>query len=538
MGKNGFHPAFLAAISHLKDVSSLYMRNVLNLFLVLLFSIPSNAQLLWESRKPIPHAGRHEAATFTIDGKVYVGMGREHGVGYVDELWMYDPATDEWEPRADFPGTGLFSASAFVIGSKGYVICGATTSNAGTTQCYEYDPAQDVWTSKASFPGTARFGVVAFGLGGYGFAGLGRVGTTFFSDLYRYNPTTNTWTSMSSYPGAAGSHGAVFTIGSNAYIGNLTTSGNSPSNAFYRYNLGSNNWSAIASLPDSARRLTAAFTVDGEGYVGCGTTSGSPVVVFMNDFYRYSVTGNSWTHFSSNANFTPKAAPRMVSIGDSAVYCLHGTSEDGEISELWYLNLDLDTCDYYDTTYVSVFDTTYVNVYDTTFVTIYDTTYVNVYDTTYVDVYDTTFLTIYDTTHVLINDTTVVTVYDTTVVYDTLYTVVYDTLQITDTIYYRVAVSDTLKVQLFDSSSGCSGYFIYFYPNPASEILYVYTQRLNCLVGHNVQLVTKLGQVLFDQPFDQSYLSIDLRPLARGPYILRIVDPNGGNRLSRILIVQ
>ncbi len=335
------------------------MKTILQTILTLFICTSSFAQLEWESRKSIPRYGRHAGVSFEIAGKIYVGLGRLADGSFSNELWEYDPASDNWTQKADYPPGGRFIPSAFSINGKGYVCLGQTSTLSLTNTLYEYDPTNDTWTQKANFIGAARYGAAAFVIGDTAYVGTGSNGSSsFLSDFYMYVPSTNTWTSRASYSGGSAANLASFTIGNHGYFGNKTTSSSAaPNNSFYKYFPSSNSWSSIASMPGAARRISAAFVLNNEAYVGCGTNSNSPVSTFLNDFYKYNPTTDSWSYQTSNSSFTPKIDPELFCIRDSVVFSVGGYGTNMSLSEVWELKLDLDTCDYHDTIYVTVQDT-------------------------------------------------------------------------------------------------------------------------------------------------------------------------------------
>jgi N-acetylneuraminic acid mutarotase len=383
-------------------------------------------QIEWESRKAIPQYGRHAGASFEINGKLYLGCGRKSDGSYANDFWEYDPANDNWTQKANYPAGARFIPTGFSINGKGYFCLGLSSSNSPSKALYEYNPTNNTWTQKANFPGSARYGAAAFVIGDTAYVGTGSNGSSsYLSDFYMYVPSTNAWTSRAAFPGTNGGANIVaFSIGNFGYFGNKTTSSTRvPSNKFWEYSPSSNSWSATTDMPGTARRITAAFVLDNEAYVGCGTTSGSPVSNFINDFYKYNATTNSWTHLTSNSNYSSKIDPELFVVGDTIAYSVAGYSENGSLAEVWAWNPNQDTCDYFDTTFVQ--DTTvvyeFIYVQDTTFVNdtafTFDTTFVTVNDTNNITIYDTITTTYYDTTLVNVIDTITQTIFDTITIY-------------------------------------------------------------------------------------------------------------------------
>jgi len=288
-------------------------------------------------------------------------------------------------------------------------------------------------------------------------------------------------------------------------------------------------------MPGAARRISAAFVINNEVYVGCGTNSNSPVSTFLNDFYKYNPTTNSWSYQISNASFTPKIDPEFIAIGDSAVYSISGYSSDQSLSEVWQLKLDFDTCDYYDTTFVQdttfVTDTTFIN--DTTFATIYDTSYIQIEDTLIVYKLDTIEVYVIDTFYRTIFDTTYVTTYDTvtTMIYDTVTIYTYDTI----TRYVNIAVEDTLNFSIY--TDNCFNITHKLYPNPSSDMVYLFSNNADCLTGYRLEFIDAIGQILETKPY-ATLVSFDVRSYARALYFVRLIGKDGDTLFSKKVVIR
>jgi N-acetylneuraminic acid mutarotase len=495
------------------------VKNLFQSLIILFISTSSLAQLEWESRKSIPRYGRHAGVSFEIAGKIYVGLGRIADGSYSNELWEYDPDSDNWTQKADYPGGARFIPTAFAINGKGYVCLGQTSSFSPTNTTYEYNPSNDTWTQKANFIGTSRYGAVAFVIGDTAYVGTGSNGSgSYLNDFYMYVPASNSWTARANYFGGSAANLATFTIGNFGYVGNKTASGSAaPDNSFYKFSPSTNSWSSIASMPGSSRRISAAFVLNNEAYVGCGTNSNSPISTFLNDFYTYTPTTNSWSYHTSNAGFTPKIDPEFITIGDSAVYSITGYSSDQSLSEIWQLKLGFDTCDYFDTTFVQ--DTTLLNytIYDTITEVTFDTVLVYTIDTLYQTIYDTAFITTYDTVTRIVYDTTIITSYDT----------IYTT--------YNIAVEDTLIVNLY--ADNCGNVLHKIYPNPTKDYLYLSSNGPDCFEGYKVQFIDALGKILETKPYG-NVVTFDIRGYARSLYFLRLIGPAGDAIFSEKIILD
>ncbi|MFT5724811.1 MAG: hypothetical protein ACI9JN_001934 [Bacteroidia bacterium] len=324
-----------------------------------------------------------------------------------------------------------------------------------------------------------------------------------------------------------------FSVNNEGYFGNGKSGSNTLTDKFWKYNVSKNSWTAIASLPGTKRRITNAFVLNDVPYVGCGTNSGTSVSTFLNDFYAYDYKKDKWTRWSSNDNFTPRISPHFFVIGDSAVYTVAGYGKNGSLASWWKLATEKDTCDYFDTTVVTVNDTTFHHAYDTTFTTIYDTIVYQVYDTSFVTIYDTVQRVIYDTSHVIIYDTSYITIVDTSylTIYDTTHINVYDTIIRT---IYR-SVDDTLVVGVY--VEGCGDIDINIYPNPSSDLVYVFTRHDDCLTGKEIRMYDDIGRLVRRQTIYSNRTAVDVRGLAAAVYVLKVMDTAGTTIIAKKILI-
>jgi len=119
------------------------------------------------------------------------------------------------------------------------------------------------------------------------------------------------------------------------------------------------------------------------------------------------------------------------------------------------------------------------------------------------DYYDTTFVTVYDTTFVTIQDTNTVTVYDTVLV------------SVTDTLLIDVQLGltppndvNTLKV----------------YPNPSKTDLTIDNGNYTNMSGYSITIVNTLGQTMFTNVINQQTFNIDISSWSGGTYYLNVID--------------
>lgn len=254
----------------------------------------------WTMKQSFPSDARANAISFSINGKIYVGLGtnynRANKVQTYTDMFEYDPATDKWTAKADFPAVGRDQSAFFTIADKGYVGTGNTDPSSASTvksDFWEYDPATNKWTTKADFPSTPRCRAFGFAISNKGYLGGGEdLNVNKLSDFYEYDPATNSWSKKSPISVAVSrSRGFAFN-GAGYVVGGLLGNGNITSNTIYKFNPTANEWTKtndMATSDDTYKgRLYAVATVTKtKAYIGLGAYGNSDNIKNQKDFYEY-----------------------------------------------------------------------------------------------------------------------------------------------------------------------------------------------------------------------------------------------------------
>lgn len=268
----------------------------------------------WTKKANFPGVCRFLTSGFSINGKGYVGLGRNNTNLQETDFWEYDPSTDSWTQKAQFPGTGRGLAVGFSIGNRGYLGTGTTPTTTSQlsgiyhNDFWEYDPTLDVWTQKANVPDSARTNAVGISLNGKGYLGLGSVkypnqGRTYF---YEYDPILDVWTQKQSIPEAADRAVAcIFHLHNEIYVvgGIKLSDPNGPEylSTCLKYNPASNAWSYQSSFGGSAAASQVALTFSNSAYVGSGLDA-------------QNVQLTEWYRFTANLTATNKTEPNDLMI--------------------------------------------------------------------------------------------------------------------------------------------------------------------------------------------------------------------------------
>ncbi|MBA2320672.1 MAG: hypothetical protein H0V89_05890 [Deltaproteobacteria bacterium] len=147
----------------------------------------------WLPRASFP--GRGSAVTGVVDGRIYVAGGWGEGAA-VDDLAVYDPATDAWADLAPMPAPRDHACGAAIDGVL-VVVGGRMIDIASHTDTvFRYDPASDAWTQGAPMPtgrGGAACGVVGGELVVVGGEGNPNDPSGVFSVAEAYDAAADTW---------------------------------------------------------------------------------------------------------------------------------------------------------------------------------------------------------------------------------------------------------------------------------------------------------------------------------------------------------
>ncbi len=176
----------------------------------------------WTQIADFPGFRRQQAVAFVLDGKGYVGTGRS-GTTPFDDFYRYDPTTNSWDTVANFGGGVRRNAIAFVVNGKAYVGTGYTTTNSPsftniTDDLWEYDPTTDQWTEKDSKVPSARGDAMAFAIGDKGYIAGGNGNAP--KNIYEYDPATDSYQIGAKYDAMyAREDGVAFVLNGEAYIG-------------------------------------------------------------------------------------------------------------------------------------------------------------------------------------------------------------------------------------------------------------------------------------------------------------------------------
>lgn len=196
---------------------------------------------------------------------LYFGFGTNPN-GLMNDLWSWDPATNEFTELPSCPCMGRTHPAFVTVNNKVYVgMGGSSIGNLG--DWWEYDIETQVWTEKTGMPGN-RHHPYMFVIDEDIYVGSGHRTT-----WYKYNATDDTWTQISDLDDRVA--GTQFSYEGKGYAlsGTDTNHDNLAEGEFWQYIPESDTWVELTPHPGTSRWAPASFIIDNYVYIVSGWTA-------------------------------------------------------------------------------------------------------------------------------------------------------------------------------------------------------------------------------------------------------------------------
>lgn len=245
----------------------------------------------WIQKSPFPGDARVKAMAVVLKGKALIGLGfRPHrGAyegGYLNDLWLYNPADDSWSARKPFPSAAVDACVSFVANNCIYVATGFNGFNF-TRELWKYDYENDSWIQLNDFPGTHRAGSVCCATTNHVYYGTGRSSVNF-NDWWEYIPTTDKWSKRKALPDNGRTMAVSLNIDNRVFVatghyvaGSLT--GGHLKSDILEYDTNKDEWYIRGNIPTVGRENAISFTLNGTGYIGFGESDN----MIFNDLWSF-----------------------------------------------------------------------------------------------------------------------------------------------------------------------------------------------------------------------------------------------------------
>lgn len=298
------------------------MRFILSIS-ISIFCFVSNAQV-WNQISDFPGTARDDASTFTINNKVYCGLGLDagfsctsdfkifdlttetwsngvslpsgeerqyangfshQGIGYIfggincsaaylADFWKFNPATNSWTSLPDLPAIGRAGAVSFVIEDTVYIVGGKTNGGNITSEVWAFDLINQQWSQKTNLPIDGIWRGISFSANSTGIIGLGKLNDgTLNTECYHYFPVTDTWQLIPQLNLIPTTYSMFSQIGNVGFVYGGMLEDLSYSNQFIRINLDTWETTTLTTFPADARRGGVGFVGNNDFYISMGVSA-------------------------------------------------------------------------------------------------------------------------------------------------------------------------------------------------------------------------------------------------------------------------
>jgi len=271
----------------------------LNKFCIYLLLIPFDIVAQeWIEMSGYNSVGRHHPITVANNNYGYMITGQSASFSNnLDDVFKYNPLTDEWTQISSFPGTARGYAYGVCYDNDAY--CGFGSDNFGyPTDWWRFDMETEQWTQLASFPGDGRNHPAMVYAGNKVFVGLGSNLNGNLNDWWEYDISNNVWQELNSFIGLPRHHPFYFGIDNKVYVGfghgDDVLSQLNIFNDFYVWDLTTQTWSQLNNFPGEGRVAGTQFSINGKGYILSGDGEDHAELDY-GEFWEYNPDNDSWT---------------------------------------------------------------------------------------------------------------------------------------------------------------------------------------------------------------------------------------------------
>ena len=174
------------------------------------------------------------------------------------------------------------------VNNEAYIIAPERNDFSDKVYLWKMDDNDFSW-EKNEIPFSINFGGVSVSNGNKIYVYTAKTDNSF----WEYDPITKQWKELSSFIGVRRGEPAYFSINGDIYLGAGRDFNSNGFGDFYKYSVSQNSWIKISSLSNQSffrRRSMATFVINGIAYVGNGALDTGAV-----QFWAYNPSSDSWT---------------------------------------------------------------------------------------------------------------------------------------------------------------------------------------------------------------------------------------------------
>ena len=272
----------------------------------------------WQQVASMP-SGKHHPVTFSLQGKGYAITGTNPSELPTDDVYQYNPTTNQWTTLSDFPGAARSFAIGQAYNGKGYLGFGASLTSY-FNDIWEFDPNTENWTLLTTCDCSGRRHPAFIIKDDKIYVGLGDDATGDLDDWHIYDMATDNWTQAPDIPGSGRHHPFMFPAGDDIYAG-MGHSGALIYGDWYKFNIQTESWETMSDFPGEHRVAGTQFGHQGKGYVLSGDGSNHSFMP-TGEFWEYEPSTDSWTELDPHPGISRWAPGSFVING--AVYFIGG----------------------------------------------------------------------------------------------------------------------------------------------------------------------------------------------------------------------
>ncbi len=217
---------------------------------------------------------RQYANGFSHQGFGYIFGGINSNSTYLNDFWKFDPVNSTWIALPDLPSAGKAGAVSFLINDTVYIVGGKTNGGIISNEVWAFDLIQEQWIQKANLPIDGIWRGVGFSWNNQGIIGLGKLnGGNMNTGFYQYLQVSDTWQLINQLNLAPTTYSMFAQIGKYGFIYGGMLEDQSYSNQFLKVDLETWETFNLTDFPAEARRGGVSFVGNNDFYISTGVSA-------------------------------------------------------------------------------------------------------------------------------------------------------------------------------------------------------------------------------------------------------------------------
>jgi hypothetical protein len=298
----------------------------------LLFSCFLSKAQVWNQLADFTGTARDDASTFTINNKVYCGLGLDAGFSCTSDIKVFDLATETWSDGVNLPsGEERQYANGFTYQGNGFIFGGINGAADYLSDLWKFNPVNNSWSSLPDLPSTGRAGAVCFVLVETFYCVGGKTdGGIISNEVWAFDLVNEVWFQKGNLPFDGIWRGISFTWNNSGIIGLGKLNNGNLNTGCYQYSTSSDSWQSITQLNLTPATYSMFSQIGNYGFVYGGVLGD---LSYSNQFIRIDL--DTWE--TTTLNPFPAEARRggLGFVGNTDFYISTGVSALARLNETW-----------------------------------------------------------------------------------------------------------------------------------------------------------------------------------------------------------